>query len=251
MKANTIALKAKRQKSQFFAWNGSEWWVWFSGHRRCPTKQSLTRYINNHESIVVFHGCRPLNVDAYYSEGLKPSNLDLLNDFARRIFLSGEFPEISETNFSSTVQSMTRLDQGKAYVVLDEQELIQSCGHYMIYGSEHLCGIAASLSRGISQDYRQVLKRFGIPTVFKIAIPTREINQSDLEELAEEIRENFWDLRTELTPPLLNWTFTLETPVPPRQILDHNHPAEIPDPLLGRIIYRRQQNLISQARQPV
>lgn len=239
---------AKQHKSNYFAWNSPKWWAWFSEHRRCPTKKSLTRYINSHVGIVAFHGCRPLDVSVYYSKGLQPSNLDLLNEYARRIFLlSGEFPEITETEFESAVESMTRLDHDKTYVVLDEQELIQSCGHYMIYGSEHICGIAAALSRGRTQDYRQVLKRFGIPTVFRIVIPMCNIQGCDLDELVEEIFENFWDSRTESTPPLLNWTFTLEKPVPARQILDHNHPTEIPDPLLGRIIYRHSRNLTLQA----
>jgi hypothetical protein len=112
-------------------------------------------------------------VDCYYNGGLRVSNLEELNEIARRIYIKAEFAEISETSFRAAVESVMEgandaKEHGKLYVALDDRHLLNYCGHYMIYGSEHVGAIAASLTRKYRRDYGSALKRIGIPTLLRI-----------------------------------------------------------------------------------
>ena len=67
-----------------FKWRSPEWWSWLGGQKRRPTIVSVTRYIQSHQKIVVFHGCRPLDVESYYTNGIRVADVAELN---RRHFL--------------------------------------------------------------------------------------------------------------------------------------------------------------------
>ncbi len=84
------------------------------------------------------------------------------------------------------------VSRSDAVPVLDAREI---SGHYLIYGSEHICGIAASMVRQVGLDCRQSLKRFGTPTVFRVALPREIIPKSQLRELAGHLREYGWEMR--------------------------------------------------------
>jgi len=60
---------------------------------------------------------------------------------------------------------------------------------HLIYGSEHLCAIAAGLSERTGRDYRQVLKGFGVPTVFRMKLPLEWVNEHDLGQLVDLLHE--------------------------------------------------------------
>jgi len=190
-----------------FVWNSPEWWIWFKSHRRRPSIRTLTRHLQTYSAFIVFHGCRPNDLSRYYSSGLQPPDLDTLNEAARRIFLSADVPPITEHALSTAIDKISRLSHvGKLYVVLDDRDLIHGSGHYMIYGSEHLCGIAALLSRENGFDYRQVLKRFGAPTLIRFRLPQSSISQQQIDELAQCLRETIWEeRRRNPSPPLIDF----------------------------------------------
>jgi hypothetical protein len=232
-----------KQKETLFAWGNPKWWAWFTGNRQHPSVKSLIRYITQHDGFIVYHGCRPAEIEPYYRRGLRPSDLQQLNELARQRFLTKEFPEITEAAFDSAVAlasnsaTMAR-DDGKIFVAIDDRELIRHCGHYLIYGSEHVCGIAAKLCREYGRDYQQVLKRYGTPTVFRISLPMCDVAHREVQSLAECLHKVIWESRKQRTPPRFDWTFTLNVPIPPEQVLGHYHPIEIPDPLHHDIPYR-------------
>ncbi len=225
-----------------FVWNSPDWWAWFTAHRRRPSINALLKLIISHDAFIVFHGCRPRDVASYYSDGLRSSDLDELNRIAREVFLSPHVPPITEQALTAAITSISRLDHGKLYVVVDDRELIRYCGHYMIYGSEHLCGIGASLTREHGFDYRQVLKCYGIPTVVRIRLPLSHIPPNQLRDLARYLHEATWeDDRHRTEPSLFNWAFILHQPIPPEQIIGHVHPEVIPDPLHQNLPYRYRE----------
>lgn len=227
-----------------FAWDSSKWWTWFTAHRRRPSIATLRRHLQSYSGFIVFHGCRPLDVSSYYSSGLRASDLDSLNEVARRIFLSPDLPPVTERAFGAAIDSVSRLDHGKLYVVLDERDLLRYCGHYMIYGSEHLCGIGASLTREHGFDYRQALKRFGTPTVVRFRLPHSSVPERQIDDLARHLHEVTWeDRHGQTSPPLVSWSFILSDPIPPEHILGHTHPQVIPDPLFHNIPYRYQHEV--------
>ena len=114
-----------------------------------------------------------------------------------------------------------------------ETELLEYCGHYLLYGSEYLTGIAAHV-KGY-RDYRQVLKRFGTPTVFVCDVPLQMMGRYSLLE--------FSGLAIEMVfQEMLDGAFVsgrgaglcIHQKLPPECIVGHYHPVGIRDPLLGR-----------------
>jgi len=224
-----------------FAWDSPDWWTWFIAHRRRPSIATLRRHLDTYSGFIVYHGCRPCDISSYYSSGLRPSDLDRLDEIARRIFVSPKPPSVTEQELTAAISSLSRLDHGKLHVMLDQRYLVRNTGHYMIYGSEHLCGIGAFLMREHGFDYRQVLKRFGTPTVFRLRLPHELDPERQIDDLARHLHEVTWEERRgRLSPPLCSWAFTLSAAIPPECILEHSHPEVIPDPLLGQIPYRHQ-----------
>jgi hypothetical protein len=53
--------------------------------------------------ITVFHAARPIDVKSYYHHGLRLGNHKELTDWAKAIFLSGEFPEITGAAFDNAL----------------------------------------------------------------------------------------------------------------------------------------------------
>lgn len=201
------------------------------GRRQTPI--SILDWIQRlYSGITVFHAARPADVGSYYRYGLRLCHHIELTDTARAIFLSEEFPEINERIFDAAVKGLNGIDDGKSYVTLDDRYFLKHSGHYLIYGSEHICGIAAGLSRNGGKDYRQVLKRFGRPTIFKLSLPFTLIDQSDSSDLAELVHEWVPRVRAGRLPTEIDFTFLLRQALPPASIITHEHPRIIIDPLL-------------------
>lgn len=218
-----------------FVWEQTATWLPLlkkTRGRRQTTTSTLGAMREIYDDLTVFHGGRPLNADAYYREGLQLADHDKLTATARSVFLSGEFPEIDESEFQNAAHRPSGIDNWRTYVSLDRRHCLQDCGHYLIYGSEHICGIAASLSRNGMRDYRQVLKRFGRPTLFTLSLPITMACESDLIEFGELIRDWVPRVRAGRRPAKVAFTFTLRMGLPPGCVLGHEHPDSVKDPLL-------------------
>lgn len=218
-----------------FVWNSCEWWEWFTAFRRLPSATSIHKRLSEYDGFISFHGTRPVDVESYYKSGLKIADLNELNETARKLLRSDRHPEITEEILENAIASASRFDEQKLFLVIDEREL---SGHYMIYGSEHICGIAASMVREAGFDCREILKRFGTPTLFRVCLPREIIPDEQLKDLADYMRTVVWETRKRKLPPSIDWTFTLKEPIPGAHIVDHTHPEKIPDPLTYYIPYR-------------
>lgn len=195
------------------------------------------------DGVKVFHGCRPDNVESYYSHGLLPLDAEMGKRIAMSIFLSGRFPELSEQDIENAAE---RANGGwrheHLYVSLDDRFLIKRCGHYLIYGSEYICAIAAGLQciKGNGYDYQQHLRRNGRPTVFVCQLPIDRINLSDrkalVAALVDEISSDPSFKRKRSS--LCDFSFFLKSKLEPNHILEHRYPKTIPDPLRQMIPYR-------------
>jgi hypothetical protein len=182
----------------FFCWNNWSWWNWFSSLKRRPTIEQLRcKLVIPNKGFVAFHACRPTDVNAYYSEGLKPANFSSLASEARNLFRSGDFPVISEADFEMAVKAIPEIGKGKLYLSLDDR-LPKENGaysHYLLYGSEHVLGVAVQfmeLKKSTNgTDYRQILKRRGIPTIFRVALPFEMVPHSDIDQFLPR-QQNLW-----------------------------------------------------------
>lgn len=222
-----------------FVWNSGEWWKWFRSYRRKPAVESIHARLREYDSFVSFHCARPTDVSSFYKSGLRLGDIESLNRHAREILISPEYPWITPERFERATADASGIHDKTLFAVIDEREI---SGHYLIYGSEHICGIAASISREVGFDCRDILKYHGTPTVFRMAIPRELIPDSQLHDLAEHVMEMYWDERKRERPPRVDWSWILKQGIPGRHVLDHVHPEKIPDPTMQYIPYRYRDN---------
>jgi|688.fasta_scaffold128254_2 hypothetical protein len=220
-----------------FIWRDTSTWTPLldktRGHRQTP--ESMVQAVREiYDHLTVFHAARPQSVEAYYREGLQLADHQKLTATAEAIFLSGEFPEIDGSAFQTAVQGITGIDNRRVYVTLDERESIHGSGHYLCYGSEYLIKLAASLSRNCIRDYRQVLKRFGRPTIFTISLPINRISESDILQFGTLLRSWLPRIRAGRRSPEVDFTFTLRMALSGNCVLAHEHPHTIRDPFAPR-----------------
>lgn len=182
------------------------------------------------------HGARPEEVPQYYRDGLLPLSPGSSHDQARKIFLSGEFPELTEDHLQHAIERVgADLRAGRVWFAGNEKMLVEDCGHYMLYGSEYLTALAAWI--GNHSDYRQVLKRFGVPTVFVCDVPLSYIAQDWIDSIAGKALEMvFLDLQdSEEFEELRHFeaSFCIHQRLPAHCIVGHHHPSGMRDPFLG------------------
>jgi hypothetical protein len=130
------------------------------------------RLVRYYSAVRAFHACRPLDVSAYYEQGLLPLDPRRAASDFKRHFLCEDFPELDESDINSVIEETTlETIEGHVYFNLDERLLIEQCGHYLLYGSEYVVGLANGLRRTGSSNYRQSLKNIGTPTMFICDVP--------------------------------------------------------------------------------
>lgn len=161
-----------------------------------------------------YHGCRVLNLDNYYQNGIVPINK---NEALKRALYLLQDDNISEDKIRKVFNlHWRRLTETHKYVwfTLIKNELIDYCGHYLIYGSEFICSIANELC------CQENLKK-GTPTIFHCNIPIGKIPTHYLEGINESIQ----------TCDGGNCGFKIIGSISKDEIVKCEHPRKILDPL--------------------
>jgi hypothetical protein len=167
-----------------------------------------------------YHGCRALDLDEYYEHGIVPINK---NETLKRALYLLHNDEISEDKIIKVFNShWEELGDTHKYVwlTLTKKELIDFCGHYLIYGSEFICGMAAELRC-------QESLRKGIPTIFHCDIPIEKIPYYYLDDLSEMIQAGDG----------YNFGFKVIGSINKDEIVKCEHPRKILDPLNNYMPY--------------
>lgn len=118
--------------------------------------------------------------------------------------------------------------------------LISGGGHYLIYGSEYLCGIATTLFAATGIDYHRRLRRRGTPTIVVAALPTAEIPMHERIQFAAILCDELAAVPSHRRTGtrLVDFTFSRTAALPASCIYSCYHPNDIPDPLNGDRRYR-------------
>lgn len=192
------------------------------------------RLHNRYRAIRACHGTSARTVDSFYELGIRPLVIDEIHNQARQIFLSGDYPELSEDNLKMAIEMVgpdTR--EGRVYFEANESFLKEMCGHYMLYGSEYLTALAANL-RG-TRDYRRVLKGRFAPTLFVCDVPMEDIHPGTVAEFSgmalESIFHELLDGPTYTPDKWLGSGFSIRVPLESSCIVGHFHPTITRDPL--------------------
>lgn len=192
------------------------------------------RLRQRYRALRAVHGTSITDLKPFYREGLRPLVPEQYHNLAREIFLAGDFPELSEDDLQAAIAAVrSDLRAGRVYFEANEEMLIEHAGHYMLYGSEYLLGIAAHL--GGSRDYRRVLKARGVPTMFICDVPLNFIGEDTLREFAGEALECiFQELLDGHKFVRDRWRgagFSIRQPLPPECLIGHYHPVIRRDPI--------------------
>lgn len=200
------------------------------------SKQLLADRLQRHfRAVRAVHGTRTSDLQSYYRQGLLPLDPEAAHARACEIFMSGEFPEISEDEVRRAIAAVgTDLRDRRVFFDGNERMLVEECGHYLLYGSEYVIAIAAHLGDG--RDYRQVLKRFGQPTVFVCDVPLAMIHPGWIADMAgSALAMVFQELLDGDDYVVDIWSgagFCIHQALGPEWIVGHYHPDVQRDPLL-------------------
>ncbi len=172
-----------------------------------------------------YHGCRTEDAGLYFRDGLQRHDRQTMT---RRLYDLVDGHETLAWLKPSLEQKIARtdntIDLGRLYVVVDDDFMIETAGHYLIYGSEWILAV-------LGQAAHQVLKSIGVPTLLEIDLPLDAVASGDRREFAADLLME-WTRRacnvTDWHTPL-NFTFCLEQDIPPAWIVGHSHPARIED----------------------
>jgi len=130
------------------------------------------------------------------------------------------------------------LRHGRVYFDAHERELVESCGHYMLYGSEYVTAVAAHIQG--PRDYRQALKTRGTPTVFVCDVPIAAMHSDAVEEFAgiavKVLFKRLLDPTFEHPQPHDGGGICIRRALPANRIIRHYHPTHIADPFLGNLV---------------
>lgn len=204
------------------------------GHE-VDSKQVLAhRLLRHYRAIRTCHGTSTHSLEAFYEQGLRPLALEEVHEQARQIFLSGQFPDLSETNLQNAIQAVgPETREGRIYFEANERFLKEMCGHYMLYGSEYLIALAANL--GGIRDYRRVLKGRYAPTLLICDVPLEHLHTGTVAEFAgialESVFQELIDGPTYAPDKWRGSAFSIRAPLDPSCIFGHCHPTITRDPL--------------------
>jgi hypothetical protein len=198
--------------------------------RRRLSARRLRATLDTFTHFACFHGSRVDDVGMFYREGLQISDNAALDTRARALFVTSEFPTITEERFAEAVAELGPRDHGKAYVVIDGHSLLQCGGGYFIYGIERLGCLAAKFG------LQEVLKRSGTPVLVEFHIPANELAKDELDSLASRIGR-LENRRNRIHRPFFDYSITFERALPAEWVKGHRRPDRIRDPFNCGSIY--------------
>jgi len=131
----TSQVQAEIAKARPECWSDAFTWL--------PTENGEERFLNAFANyyghIRAFHGCRPTDLASYFDHGLQGQTAEVLEAHFLSIFR--DLPEAKLRQTLDEFKNRKDGERGRLWVVLDERELIEHCGHYLIQGSEYLMAL--------------------------------------------------------------------------------------------------------------
>lgn len=173
-----------------------------------------------------FHACRPESVSALIEEGIHGHDREALRVRAHAVFGS-LFPACRiDEEFDSVLLGTP----GVAYLALDGRLLTRRATHYVIYGSEHLNGLAARLDRSDFGAARRHLATVGTPTILECQLTWAVLEGGASPSLSTQLAESvFESVDASVLDEEFDFTCTVSGAVRPASIIGHHHIGEAPD----------------------
>lgn len=167
--------------------------------------------------IRVYHACRTENIESYIKYGIHTFDREqayrMVYYTLRKCGIGKkEIVECFNKRWDCDIHHFNTI-----CVSVSQEELLNLSGHYLVYGSEFICGMAADLF------CQNRLKQIGIPTLFECHIDKAKFSQDDLQLIENsKILNGYWDGGIYLRDDIF-----------PEEIVGYNHPLMIYDSILG------------------
>ncbi len=171
--------------------------------------------LSEYTHIRAYHGCCPISLNDYYQKGIMPINKKFALEQAIKLLSSNRISVDKVKKVFDSSWNNLRNNHRYVWMILSREELLYECGHYLIYGSEFICGMAAELF------CQNSLKGKGKPTIFHCDIPIDTIAREYIYDINEQIRNGNDN----------NCGFKLRGSLLPQNIIKCEHPKKILDPL--------------------
>lgn len=182
--------------------------------------------------IRMYHACKPIDITSYYASGIKVLNLESLKKTAINYFISDKTSTLSLKDIDEAFNYVgSDLREGRIYLTLDKRDIIEKCGHYLIYGSEFLYCAGAYLENKYNKNCSQILKNIGTPTIFLCDVPIDIIDDASLEELNECVKKRSFLNNNDIEAPSKDFAIPFYKDIDSSYIAGHFHPTYIRDPL--------------------
>jgi hypothetical protein len=179
--------------------------------------------------VRLFHACRTEDVNQYYERGIiRHSDHTLAR--ARRLIgsVAGMDSALVER---AIIQTDRELDRDRVFLALDDRQFVRFAGQYLIYGSESILAIAATIVRLGGPNARPALKTIGIPTLFTCNVALELISEAGQRAIAESLYDAYRSAggRPPKFASPVDHTVILRADVPPGAIKSHEHPRNVVD----------------------
>ena len=160
--------------------------------------------------IRAYHSCRPISIDSYKKQGICPLTYESAKSDLLLKLQNAGIPEATLIEiFDKHWDDLGAVHQG-VWFTLTKEELLELSGHYLIYGSEFVHGIATELRR---QD---ALRKYGKPTIFTCDVPIEFISLHWFRSLQDDISDN----------RLMPCAFRISESLPPENIIAVEFPQK-------------------------
>lgn len=175
--------------------------------------------ISVYTHIRVYHACRPTNINSYLENGIHDFTREDAYQIAKSTLLQcgaeeTEIERVFNESWGKSIHHFNRICVG-----ISPEGLLNHSGHYLVYGSEFISGLAVKLS------CQHRLKNIGVPTIFICDVEIDKISPDVLDFIKEGWYYNKkWD-----------GGIYLRGNISQDEIVDYIQPKEMFDPIEWRI----------------
>lgn len=179
--------------------------------------------LSGYTHIRAYHGCRTSDIESYMKEGIHSFNRKQAYKIVHDTLLQCGIEE-KEILKCFNEKWNDNIDHfNNVCVNISKEDMLHLSGHYLVYGSEFICGMAADLFC----QYK--LKKIGKPTLLECHIDKQKFSRSTLQAIEDNgIKYGCWD----------GGIYLLDD-VSPNEIVEITYPRKIYDPLLGCYYYAK------------
>lgn len=188
------------------------------------------------QSLRSFHSARPVDVAAYYRNGIVPLTAAAWHDLVAECFLSRTTdPTVRDVIERARDLQFTMIRDHGVHFCCDERLILELDTYQLIHGSLSLLVVAARTDKACGTDFKSILRQRGRPAVFACDVPMALIDDDTLARLLADLTAMI-DRAPGSIAPAWDFRYAITSPLPPEAVVDHHEPQHVPDLVYGHHI---------------